>query len=420
MAATQKDRKRPRDGGSAYGRAFEDLIAQEVEAGRIGRVTEPGREVLYRPGQILTPEQDTDRVTEKVAEILDVSSDDIRVDEVTPGVSRLAYDEPSLTPVPDVMARLRSPGTWDGQPAPWVQPHHVTVGYGHVMGNPEAPPRLPVTAPTPPDPARATAGLGVTVGVCDTGMWKPSATEHADWFAGRYRYEADDVDALHNPHAPPTGDPRLALQGGHGTFVSGVLRETAPGVRIDPEVALEPTGFGDEEMLVDALAALEPGVEIVNLSLGCVTLDDWPSVVLWPALQRLCRDTVVVAAAGNAGNTRPRWPAAFKQVIGVASVEFDEHGGVRPDPDSSHGSWVDACAPGSWTTTFVRGRLRDDLGGQAFAEPYATWAGTSFAAPMVSGRIAELMTRYGLSARDAARRLLDRPRWNLTYGVLVL
>lgn len=404
-----------RGSGSRYGEAFDALIAREVDAGRIAVSREPGREYLYRPGEVLVPERAVDRVLESLRTLYPGLLDGISVGDGCDGVVRLSLADGADASVPDIVATLRAQRDWGGDPAPWVQPHHVTVGYPRLMGNPEHPPVPASTRPTPPDRARAASGLGVTVGICDTGMWELAATEHKAWFAGRYRAEADDVDGLHDP-----GDPsQLALQAGHGTFVAGVLRETAPGVRIDPEAALDPNGLGDELTLARALAGLERGVEVINLSLGCVTMDNAPSLPIWEQLQRLGRERVVVASAGNAGDTRPRWPAAFKQVIGVASVVLGG-GGVRPDADSSHGPWVDACAPGTWTTTFVRGTASAAAGEVTFDDPFATWSGTSFAAPVVAGRICEIMTQHGVGAREAARRLLDRPRWHPDYGVLVL
>lgn len=102
--------------------------------------------------------------------------------------------------------------------------------------------------------------------------------------------------------------------------VGGIVRQEAPAVRLDPERALEPSGLGDELMLAAALGSLEPGVEIGNLSLGCQTMDNVPSLPVVRALQRLCRDVVVVAAADNSGSQRPHWPAALTGVIGVAAL----------------------------------------------------------------------------------------------------
>jgi subtilisin family serine protease len=393
----------------SYAEAFRRLVESTDE---IALYDEPGREVLYRRGELLCASEDADRVVSTMRRVLPEYTEELRVTESDIGVATLAF--PLGLGVLDAVTTLRK--AWQAQDGavPALQPHHVTVGYPVIMGHPAEPP-LPVTAVPPvPDVSQAHVGRGVTVGVCDTGIWEKAPEAHPGWFAGRYRPEADDVDVLGAPAE------HLAHQAGHGTFVAGVLRSTAPGVRLDPEKALEPSGLGTELMLAKALGDLEPGVEIVNLSLGCLTLDNLPSLPIARALRRLCRDMVVVAAAGNSGSRRPSWPAAFKGVIAVAAVTADTHGNFVPDPDSNHGAWVDACAEGTHASTFVSGTsLLSGIGVSTFDPPYAEWSGTSFAAPVVAGRVADLMTRHGVPGRRAARILLDHPRWHPDYGVLV-
>ncbi|MGB9375598.1 MAG: S8/S53 family peptidase [Jiangellales bacterium] len=393
----------------SYAEAFRTLVESTEE---IALHDEPGREVLYRRGELVCATEDADRVASTLKRVLPGYADGLRLKEWAVGVTTLSF-APERS-VLDAVATLRKAWQQQPDPAPTLQPHHVTVGYPVIMGHPANPPLPLAAAPAPPDAAQSHVGRGVTVGVCDTGIWAKAPGAHPGWFAGRYRREADDLDVL--------GDPgqHLAMQAGHGTFVAGIVRATAPGVRLDPEKALEPSGLGTELMLATALGDLEPGVEVVNLSLGCLTLDNLPSLPIARALQKLCRDVVVVAAAGNSGSRRPSWPAAFTGVIAVAAVTQDSDGSVVPDPDSNHGPWVDACAEGTHAGTFVAGTsLLPGLGLSTFDPPYASWSGTSFAAPVVAGRVADMMTRHGVPARAAAQILLDHPRWHPDYGVLV-
>lgn len=392
-------------------RAYAEAFREALKAAEVGHSDEPGREFLYRRRELLCSLDDLERVLDALRRVLPNDAEQVEVDQTNPDVARLVLS--SDVRVPDAVAALRDPRVWRDDRVPLVQPHHVTVGYPIMMGHPGQPP-LPASPPAAPDAARAHVGRGVTVGVCDTGIWSDAAAEHAGWYAGVFAPESDDVDPLGSPPG------HLAMQAGHGTFVGGIVRQEAPGVRLDPERALEPSGLGDELMLASALASLEPGVEIVNLSLGCQTMDNIPSLPVVRALQRLCRDVVVVAAAGNSGSQRPHWPAALKGVIGVAALRVGKGGTLLPDPDSSYGPWVDACAVGTHTSTFVRGTSQlPGVGTATYDPPYAEWSGTSFAAPVVCARIAELMTRHGVPAREAARILLDHPRWHPDYGVLV-
>ena len=121
--------------------------------------------------------------------------------------------------------------------------------------------------------------------------------------------------------------------------------------------------------------------------------------------------TVVVAAAGNDGSCRPAWPAALPEVIGVAALDCS-----GPAAFTNHGPWVDACAPGvGIVSTFldfdgVEAPIPalDGFDPDCF-EGFASWSGTSFSAPIVCAAIAREMTRCGITAAQAADRLLRTP-----------
>ncbi|MDG4830811.1 S8 family serine peptidase [Solwaraspora sp. WMMD1047] len=392
----------------AYQRAFLLAVAEDRN---VRRHLEPGREFLYRPRQLLAADADAKRVQARLREY----GHQVEPAGRFAGVTRLAFDREA--DIPGLVQKLRDRQQWPGQRPPAVQPHHVLVGFGNIMGNPGGPPR-PAAALAPPDPARAGEGAGVTVGVCDTGIWRHAGDYHPDWLDGWYLPESDDEDAVY------LYDDTLALQGGHGTFVAGVVRQAAPGVRVDPEAALDATGIGDEEMLVAALAGLghadpkRSAAEIVNLSLGGYTADDLPPLPLVNALAALPKEVVVVAAAGNSGTDRPAWPAALDPVLAVGAVTRDQHG-VTPAAYSNYGPWLDVCAIGDRSSTYVKGQLLlPGLPATPF-DGFADWAGTSFATGHVSGRLAAMMTAGGLTAQEARLALLAEPRWHPDYGVLV-
>jgi subtilisin family serine protease len=125
---------------------------------------------------------------------------------------------------------------------------------------------------------------------------------------------------------------------------------------------------------------------------------------------------VVVAAAGNEGATQETYPAAFKDVIAVGAQQAP--GGGRAC-FSNHGSWVDACAMGRRVhSTFFEDLdatpepipqtcLADPPPGLQQFQGFATWSGTSFAAPCVAGAIAARMTGQNIGAVQAAFQLVD-------------
>jgi subtilisin family serine protease len=382
---------------------YPELFRRAVSVDETVRLhTEPGAEFLYRPGQLLVRRGDTERVSAW----LKTHHVQTRPAKGFAGVDRLRLS--TEADIPKLVTELRNPDVWDkaGLAPPHVQPHHVLVGFDNIMGNPATAPRAAAALP-PMDRRRRSEGKGVVVGICDTGIWDLAGVTHPGWLLGSYLPEIDDIESLYL-----YGDV-LALEAGHGTFVAGVLRQAAPGVRFDPEAALTPMGLGDEEMLVSAIDRLSGETSIINLSLGCFTQDDVAPLSLVNRLSQLRRDQVVVAAAGNSGGSRPSWPAALPEVIAVAAVDDKE-----PAKYSNYGPWVNACAAGTRTSTYVTGRLHPLLGSEEFTG-YAEWSGTSFATPHVAGRLASIMSAKDCTAAQAGQILLSAPRWHADYGVYV-
>lgn len=252
-----------------------------------------------------------------------------------------------------------------------VAPVHLVQAAPRFRGGPAgAPQTLDAALPAPPSTG---SGRPVTVAVLDTGIARHPWFTDRPWFA---EVRADQFEILDADH-----DERLDTLAGHGTFVAGVVLQHAPGARIVVVRLLGSDGVCDEVDLITALHRL-PTVDVVNLSLGCHTWDDRPPGALTAAVEALGADTVVVAAAGNDGESRPFWPAALPSVVAVAALTAD---GTAHAGFSNHGDWVDTAAIGE----DVRGpfvSLTDDR-----AAAFARWSGTSFAAPAVSGAVAHAL-----------------------------
>lgn len=162
---------------------------------------------------------------------------------------------------------------------------------------------------------------------------------------------------------------------GHGTFVAGMVSLVAPAARILPLRVLDGDGqgtvFAVAQAILDAVAA---GADVINLSFG--TDKDADSKVVSEAL-RTARDAdvIVVAAAGNQGSKRERFPANNKEVWAVAALDPSNQ---RLAAFSNRGGWVDLATTGE--------RIVGPLPGN----DYAWWSGTSVAAPLVAGQAALL------------------------------
>lgn len=386
---------------------YHDALLRTLTADpRVRGFTAPGQSFWYRPGQLLVALRDLSRVEERLRQ----RGISFTRGQGFGGVARLLLSLDAN--IPAIVSDLRDVRQWP-LPArvPAVQPHHVTLGFGNIMGSPHGPPDA-ADALSAPDPARAKDGAGVLVGICDTGIWSKAASRHPLWLGGAYVPQADDIDELYS-----TGSV-LAWQGGHGTFVAGVLRQAAPGVAFDPEPALDANGIGDEEMLVNALAAVDAKAQLINLSLGCFTQDNLAPMPLANAIAARGPEVVVVAAAGNAGTNRPSWPAALDKVVAVGAVTVTSNG-VVPADYANYGPWVDASADGDRVSTYVDGSFEVPGAPAEALNGFARWVGTSFAAPYVAGWLATQMTTQNISAAQARAQLLAAPTWHPDYGVLV-
>jgi type VII secretion-associated serine protease mycosin len=232
-----------------------------------------------------------------------------------------------------------------------------------------------------------TNGSGAVVAVVDTGV----QADHED-LAGTV---LDGWDAIAN-RAGGTTDPH-----GHGTHVSGIIAAAtgngkgitgaAPGVRILPVRVLDTNGSGSTTNVLEGIIwAADHGADVINLSLG----GSGGSSTYQSAIRyALSKGAVVVASAGNEaqkGNA-PSYPAAYPEAIAVAATTAS---GARSS-FSSYGSYIDIAAPGSAVYSTI-------------PSGYASWSGTSMAAPYVSAAAALVAARYPQLSPLQIRDLLER------------
>jgi subtilisin family serine protease len=209
-------------------------------------------------------------------------------------------------------------------------------------------------------------GAGVTVAVLDTGV----DASHP-MLAGRvlpgWNYVDDNADTA------DVADADGGSEVGHGTFVAGVVSLVAPDAKILPMRVLDGDGDGNIFTLVEAIDdAVADGARVVNLSLG--TRYQYPSHLLSDAIKAARQKGVlVVAATGNDGTNAPHFPAQQAEVLSVSALDPTE---TALAGFSVWGGWVDVAAPG------------EDVVGPLPGGAYATWAGTSMAAPFASGEAA--------------------------------
>jgi subtilisin family serine protease len=375
-----------------------------------------GIDHMHAEGEILVRDNQLDRVLATLGEPsradLEAGQPD-RIQRVSAGVVllTLAGQTRSVVDTLDLIDSRHGRGI--------ATPNHVltVAGYGQPNICPATEPEEVYDGIEPyPSVCLDHGGRGVLVYTADTGLLADAVSSHP-WLAG---VQAGDIDAL--PPKLPGGAQPLPPYKGHGTFVAGVLRCTAPEADVIVTNAFDSAGSALESDLVPRLeAALGQGVDIFHLSIACVSRNDLPLMAFreWLSHLREHKGSICVAAAGNSGMRRPTWPAAFSDVISVGALGGDWRGRAS---FSNFGGWVDVYAPGrDLVNAYATGTYT------CYTAPYknqvrnfygmAKWSGTSFSTPIVSGLIASRMSRTGENAQQAAAALLAEARSQAIPGV---
>jgi hypothetical protein len=200
---------------------------------------------------------------------------------------------------------------------------------------------------------------------------------------------------------------------GHGTFIAGIVEQLAPGCTIHVGHAISGLGDAIESEVIPeilALAALpeDKRPDILSLSFGGTT--QGPAPALRSAIRKArLAGIVIVASAGNDGICEPQYPAAYNGVIAVGALGPD-----GPTEWTNYGTWVDACARGAdivsaFFADFNGPEPRINTVDPDRFEGWATWSGTSFAAPVVAAAIAREMVLGDCTAKQAADRVVYSP-----------
>jgi subtilisin family serine protease len=325
-------------------------------------------------------------------------------------VARLTWTGDRGAGIQQELDRLRG-----ATPYPVAYSH--VVPFGAVIKGGETPEAT--SQPAPVRPKRRDCH-DVPVAVIDTGIAFQQRGD--DWLMDLLgEGEEDLLDVIPHPR-----DGFLDAGAGHGTFVAGVVQQVAPHARIKVYQTLDTDGLASETRVACAMVRAvremlrHGGRLVVNLSLGTDSLDDEPLLSMEAALDLIDDlqakrrgEVMLVAAAGNSGDTHPHWPAAFDRVVAVGALDQD----LRPADFSTRGPWVDCSTVGVGVrSTYVQGDEAPELTDpeppdQWGADSWGQWLGTSFAAPQVAGAVAALADEFGTSLRLALLTLLmGRPR----------
>ena len=283
--------------------------------------------------------------------------------------------------------------------------------------------RKPPTSSVMPAPDRVlplrpphTAPTNPVIGVIDSGLaggWNNADLQRPALLGtnqAALQRIAGELDLPSRPMPPNPADNYLDPVAGHGTFIAGIVEQLTPGCEIHVRRAFEPEGDVDVSTLAYnlwRLMSLPAAPTIVNCSFGGTGRESMFESVINHYHEQ--HGVVFVGAAGNEGTCVEQYPAALRSVIGVAAL-----GPTGPAPWSNYGRWVDACAPGcdivsSFFASFdgatppINGLDCDNF------TQWATWSGTSFAAPVVVAALAREMVTTNCTAAEAVDRVVRAP-----------
>lgn len=233
------------------------------------------------------------------------------------------------------------------------------------------------------------SGAGAPNGQKSIGAKPEHGTLVATMLAGRGHSEPAPASSA-SPSAAPTTPPAGGPEGMLGVAPESEILSVSTWLG-----SPNPGGKTDQEQIPTAVRwAVDNGAKVINISLGS-TSPDWPQS--WDAafLYAEQKDVVIVAAAGNrvGGNIQVGAPATIPGVLTVAGL--DGQGNASID-SSSQGISIGVAAPA------------EDLVGGIPGGGYAEWAGTSGAAPIVSGVAALIRSKWpDMSAKQVINRIVS-------------
>lgn len=185
----------------------------------------------------------------------------------------------------------------------------------------------------------------------------------------------------------------------------------APGSSVIVMRALKNSqGNESQKPSADAIvAAVDAGVQIINVSQAGGDNDALKAAVAYA----LSKNVIVVASSGNAGNSGPRYPAAYPGVIAVGMTTMSD--GPHQSSEYGVGLNVSVAAPGEAIVALLPSdpAAAKSQSAKLFASTSQVWntePGTSFAAPIVTGVIALMLQKakaegVTLTPAEVKRRL---------------
>jgi len=235
-------------------------------------------------------------------------------------------------------------------------------------------------------------GSDVVVAVIDNGLATMHPLFDSNISAAKYDFVMHDTD----PSEEAGG------QYGHGTFVAGLVRLTAPGSTLMPLRAFDGDGYGNTFTVLDAIYwAIDNGADIINMSFG---FDSNNQVIEDAVSDAVAAGVILVASTGNNGLSQLKYPAADSNVIAVTSLDTLDY----LADFANYGAGLDVCAPGVNVYSALAGEYN-----------WGSWSGTSFSAPLVSGVCALVKNKIDLTPSEMIQHMHNAANTELSWGSVV-
>jgi subtilisin family serine protease len=376
--------------------------ASELRPGDIDRVNEILEDAgLGRP--IRPPEASTSAVSAPGLVVLPVAgADPAAIRDVVRAYVRRGGELPTLVPDYQYDVGTVEQGAWDAE---FFDAAGKKSGHGAFAWLPAPAYEMPA-----PQPWQG-PGRRPVIALLDSGVqphdWLSEAADSPPFVVDAGQKYGWYAPLLADSPAPPYGS-----HWAHATFIAGLIRLTAPGAQILSMKVMSSAGKVNESDVINALTWLAnpPAAVAVNMVLmsfgrpadpGDRDLDD-----LRTAIQKLSSQNVrIVASAGNDGSEQPVYPAAFAAETGPSVVSVGAlTSATERAPYSNSGPWVREWRKGKDVVSIMPLTTRD-IGEQRLTartsfgpytvmdsgDGYAWWSGTSFAAAIYAGELAQQM-----------------------------
>ena len=240
----------------------------------------------------------------------------------------------------------------------------------------------------------------VKIAIVDTGIDYTHEDLNASYVSGGYDFVNNDNDPMddngHGTHC--AGIAAAVIDNGKG--IAGVAQ-----VSIMAEKVLDRYGYGSNWNVARGIVhATQSGANVISMSLGSSSFSR--------ILQKAClyawrKGCILVAAAGNDGVRSIDYPARFKTVICVGSIDRSN----SRSSFSNYGPQMELVAPGEYILSTYPGNM------------YVYKSGTSMATPHVAG-VAALVWSHNPTLRNRDVRIilartaddLGTLGWDKEYG----